>query len=308
MRIIFFGTSNVALPVLELLYRHHDIAAVVTSPDAASGRKQELAESPVSVLAKEMDLKIFKPETVKNNPDFINQLRGLKADVFIVVSYGKILPKELIEMPEYKTLNVHFSLLPKYRGASPIQYALLNGETQTGTSIFVLDEKMDTGPMVVQKTVPIDLDDNFITLSQKLAYVSAKLLLDALPKYVSGEMVPLPQNDSLASYTKIIAKNDGQVDWQQPADKIHNQFRAFYPWPGIWTLWKGKKIKILDCETADIGESLGKQPGLVEVGGLVACQGAGLKLKIIQLEGKNAVSFKDFLNGYPQLVGSILGE
>lgn len=307
MRIVFFGTSNVALPILEILYQHHDIAAVVASPDAVSGRKQELTESPVSVLAKEMDLEIFKPATVKNNADFLEKLRYMKADIFIVVSYGKILPKEIIEMPPHRTLNVHFSLLPKYRGASPIQYALLGGELQTGTSIFVLDEKMDTGPIVAQATVPIDRDDNLITLSQKLAYISAKLLLDTLPKYVSGEITPLPQDKSLASYTKIITKVDGQIDWHSPADKIYNQFRAFYPWPGVWTVWNGKMIKILDCEavTGGFGEA---KAGLVQAGGLVLCEGSAIRLKIIQIEGKNQVSITDFLNGYPQFVGSTLGK
>lgn len=307
MRIVFFGTSNVALPVLEILYRHHDIAAVVTSPDAVSGRKQELAESPVSVLAKEMDLEILKPETVKNNEDFFEKLRNLKADIFIVVSYGKILPKEIIALPEHKTLNVHFSLLPKYRGASPIQYALLSGETQTGTSIFVLDEKMDTGPVVAQEIVVIDPDDNFITLSQKLAYVSAKLLLDILPKYVSKELVPAAQDEALASYTKIISKTDGQIDWSSPASAIYNQFRAFYPWPGIWTTWNGKKIKILDCAVS-VESFNNTEPGQVQVGGQVSCHNSTIKLKIIQLEGKNQASITDFLNGYPQLVGSVLGK
>jgi len=307
MRIVFFVTSNVALPVLETLYRHHDIAAIVTSPDAVSGRKQELAESPVSVLAKEMDLEILKPETVKNNADFLEKLRNLKADIFIVVSYGKILPKEIIGLPEFKTLNVHFSLLPKYRGASPIQYALLRGETQTGTSIFVLDEKMDTGPIVAQETVSIDPDDNFITLSQKLAYISAKLLLDTLPKYASKEVVPVAQDEASASSTKIISKTDGRIDWSSPASSIYNQFRAFYPWPGVWTLWNGKKIKVLDCDVAT--ESFkGKAPGEVLAGGFVSCKDSAIRLKIIQMEGKNQISTADFLNGYPQFIGSILGK
>jgi len=308
MRIVFFGTSNVALPVLEILYQHHDIAAVVTSPDAATGRKQTLSESPVSVLAKEMELPLLKPQEVKGNTEFAKQLESYKADIFVVVSYGKILPAGVINLPPHKTLNVHFSLLPKYRGASPIQGALLNGDEQTGTSIFVLDEKMDTGPIVAQKTFPIDPDDNFITLSQKLANFSAKLLLDVLPKYASGEITPLPQDGSLATYTKIIGKQDGQVFWQGSADRVYNQFRAFYPWPGIWTEWNGKKLKILDCEPT--GQALSAlEPGTVEKDGSVCCgKSSALRLKIVQLEGKNQVGIKDFLNGYPQFAGSRLGK
>lgn len=306
MRIVFFGTSNVALPVLETLYRHHDVAAVITSPDAASGRKQTLAESPVSVLAKEMDIELLKPDKVKGNADFLAQLRQLRADLFVVVSYGKILPAEVINLPPHKTLNVHFSLLPKYRGASPIQYALLNGESQTGTSIFVLDEKMDTGPIVAQKAVAVEADDNFVTLSQRLAYLSAQLLMDTLPKYVSGEAVPVPQDDALASYTKIINKADGQVDWRKSALEIYNQFRAFYPWPGVWTLWNGKKIKILDCETKKAALEL--PLGVVGADGWVGCGGgSALRLKLVQLEGKSQVGMAAFLNGYPKFIGSTLG-
>ncbi len=306
MKIVFFGTSNVALPVLETLYRHHDVAAVITSPDAASGRKQTLVESPVSVLAKEMDIELLKPEKVKGNADFLAQLQRLRADIFVVVSYGKILPLEVINLPPHKTLNVHFSLLPKYRGASPIQYALLNGESQTGTSIFVLDEKMDTGPIVAQKAVAVEADDNFVTLSQRLAYLSAQLLLDILPKYVSGEAVPVPQDEALSSYTKIINKADGQVDWQKSAFEIYNQFRAFYPWPGVWTLWNGKKMKILDCEAkkAEPGLPL----GVAGTDGWVGCGGNSvLRLKLVQLEGKSQVGMAAFLNGYPKFIGSTLG-
>ena len=306
MRIVFFGTSNVALPVLEILYRHHDVAAVITSPDAASGRKQTLAESPVSVLAKEMDIELLKPEKVRGNADFLAQLRQLQADLFVVVSYGKILPAEVINLPPHKTLNVHFSLLPKYRGASPIQYALLNGESQTGTSIFVLDEKMDTGPIVAQKAVAVEADDNFVTLSQRLAYLSAQLLLDTLPKYVSGEAAPVSQDEALSSYTKIINKADGQVDWHKSAREIYNQFRAFYPWPGIWTQWNGKKMKILDCETKKTEPGL--LPGVVGADGWVGCGGdSALRLKLVQLEGKSQVGMAAFLNGYPKFIGSTLG-
>ena len=306
MRIVFFGTANTALPVLETLYRHHDIAAVVTSPDAPLGRKQTLAESPVSVLAKEMDLPLLKPERVKANPGFLKQLEVLAADVFIVVAYGKILPVEIINLPRLKTLNVHFSLLPKYRGASPIQYALLNGDSLSGTSIFVLDEQMDTGPLLAQAEVKIDSDDNYITLSQKLAYLSAKLLLDTLPQYDSGKLVPKPQASQAATYTKIITKDDGRIDWQQAASQVYNRFRAFYPWPGIWTVWNGKKLKILNCLPED--SSPAGNVGSVMPGGLVVCgQNSTLKVSQLQLEGKSPVDIKTFLNGYPGLIGSRLG-
>lgn len=307
MRIVFFGTANTALPVLETLYRHHDIAAVVTSPDALAGRRREIIESPVSVLAKEMDLPLLKPERVKNNADFLKQLTALAADIFIVVAYGKILPREIIHLPRLKTLNVHFSLLPKYRGASPIQFALLNGDALTGTSIFVLDEQMDTGPILAQAEMKIDPDDNYITLSQKLAYRSADLILDTLPRYASGELTPRPQSEEQATYTRIITKDDGRIDWQQEACQIYNRFRAFYPWPGIWTIWHGKKLKVLDCLPENIKEFAGN-PGSVKSGGLVICgKGTGLNIRRLQLEGKSPVDTKSFLNGYPDFIGSTLG-
>lgn len=306
MKIIFFGTSNVALPVLENLSRHHEICAVVTSPDTKSGRKQEIKESPVSVLAGEMKLKVLKPQTVKNNDLFRLELESLGADIFVVVSYGKILPPEIINMPKHKTVNVHFSLLPKYRGASPIQSALLNGEAKTGTSIFVLDEKMDTGQILKQEEISIDPDDNFLSLSQKLAMHSARIIDETITAYAGGLIVPKPQDDSAATYTKIFSKTDGKIDWSKTAQDIYNQFRAFYPWPGIWTKWNGKIFKITDC--ACLASSVpAKEPGTVLENGIVSCgQNTMLELRTVQLEGKNVTDIRNFLNGYPNFVGSVL--
>jgi len=163
LKIVFFGTANVALPILEVLNKTHQVVAVVTTPDVKVGRKQEIEESPVGALAKDLELKILKPENVKNNPEFIAELKNLGADIFVAVAYGKILPEEIINMPQHKTINVHFSVLPKYRGASPIQAALLNGDSQTGTSVFVLDKEVDDGPLLAQEIVNIAPDDNYLT-------------------------------------------------------------------------------------------------------------------------------------------------
>lgn len=309
LKIVFFGTANVALPVLESLFRNHEVVAVVTSPDSLVGRKKELTESPVSVLAKEMKVVLLKPESVKQS-EFVEQLKSFGADIFVVVAYGKILPSEIINLPRYKTLNVHFSLLPKYRGASPIQTAILNGETKTGTSIFVLDESMDTGPVIAQESIDIDPDDNYITLPLKLAQRSAKLLIGVLPRFVDGSVKPLPQDDSSATYTKILTKADGKMDFQKTASEIYNQFRAFFPWPGIWTEFAGKTLKILDCvPTAMQNQSATDtyRPGTVLPGGIVAC-GSGTFLEIVSLkpEGKNEMKIGDFLNGNSEFVGSVL--
>lgn len=307
MKIVFFGTSNVALPVLEALHREHGIAAVVTTPETKVGRKQVLSPSPVAMLAEELRLPLLKPEAVKNNPEFLQQLRAVGAEIFIVVSYGKILPAEVINLPPHKTLNIHFSRLPQYRGAAPIQFALMNGDATTATTIFVLEPELDTGPIVAQQETIIDNDDTFLTLSQRMARQSAELLLDVLPDYVRGKIAPRPQDDAQATFTKIITKQDGKIDWTKPSQEIHNQFRAFYPWPGLWTSWDNKILKILECAPANIAPSPSEAPGSVLPDGIIVCgQNTALKINSLQLEGKTPTGINQFLNGYKGFVNSRL--
>lgn len=306
MKIIFFGTSNVALPVLEVLVKQHQVLTVVSTPDSMSGRRQNLSESPVSALAKDLGINLLKPEKVKNNQDFLQTLKNLDAELFVVVSYGKILPLEIINLPKYKTINIHFAVLPKYRGPSPIQAALFNGDEQTGTTIFILNEKVDDGPLLSQEIVNIDSWDNFFTLSDRLAKKSAALINGVINDYITGKITPLPQNEAAASYTKIITKDDGRISWNKSSQQIYNQFRAFFIWPGIWTTWNGKKIKILDCTPID-SEQITSNPGTVFGSGIVACgQNTFLQIKTLQLEGKNETDIASFLNGYPTFVGSLL--
>lgn len=306
MKIVFFGTSNVALPVLEHLKQQHEILAVVTQPDAVVGRKKEVKESPISVLANEMQLRIFKPEKVKGDLELITSLEQLNADIFVVVSYGKILPLEIINLPKLKTVNVHFSALPKYRGASPVQEAIKNGDQQTGISIFLLDEKMDTGPVLSVSIYNIDPDDTFFSLSQKLAFSAASQINEVLKNYENGQITPLPQDDTAASYCGVISKLDGKIDWSKNAIEIYNTFRAYFPWPGLWTTWNEKKLKIIDCiPVAEV--DLDSVPGLVKSDGIVTCgNGTQLKIKSLQLEGKNELQIINFLNGCPQFIGSKL--
>lgn len=309
MKIIFFGTANVALPVLEQLHSSHQVMAVVTSPDAKVGRQQEFAESPVSALARDLQIPTLKPETIKDNSDFFSQIQGLGAEIFVLVAYGKILPAEFLNLPQYGVVNVHFSLLPKYRGPSPIQFALLNGESQTGNSIFLLNDKIDDGPLLAQEPMAIEPYDNYFTLSDKLARLAAKMIHPVLSDYVSGKITPLPQDETLASQTKIIAKQDGKIDWQKSAREIYNQFRAFYPWPGIYTFWNGKILKITDCLPAEDNQAAGAAVGTVLDYGQVVCgRGTLLQIKELQLEGKKETPILDFLNGYQGLKGSRLDE
>lgn len=308
MRIVFFGTSNVALPILEALSRNYELAAVVTMPDAPVGRSQTLQETPVSVLANEMKLPVFKPEKVKGDSEFISKLQSLGADLFVVVAYGQILPKEVIEMPKFKTLNVHFSLLSKYRGPSPIQTALLHGDKETGSTIFILDEQIDHGSILAHVTIPIDPDDNSISLSEKLAFASAELMVPTIAAYALGDLKPTPQDDSLASHTERIDKAHGQIEWDKSAQEIYNRFRAFFPWPGIWTKWDGKILKITDCmptEMRDKSATDAYRAGQVLPGGVVVCgNNTFLQINTLQQEGKNETKISDFLNGHQDFVGS----
>lgn len=305
MKIVFFGTSNIALPVLERLARENEIAAVVTQPDAPTGRKQEMSESPVSVLATELKVKMLKPATVKNNTLLRLELMNINADVFIVVSYGKIIPSDILSIPPHGVLNIHPSLLPKYRGATPIRGPLLKGDFLTGTSIMVMDEEMDHGPILAQEKVSIDPSDNYISLEQRLARASAELISRVLPEYILGKLQPTPQNHEKATYTTILKKEDGRIDWTKTAQQIYNQFRAYYPWPGIWTTWNRKKLKITDCRpTSGISQNV---PGTITSEGYVACgDNTLLEIKTLQLEGKNETILADFLRGYRDFSGSKL--
>lgn len=304
MKIIYFGTSEIGVPILEELHKHHEVVAVVTSPDKAVGRKQLLTPSPIANLANRLNLTMYKPEKVKNNSDFLLTLKQHAADLFVVVSYGKILPKELLTIPPLQTINVHFSLLPKYRGPAPVQFALLNGEAVTGTTIFILDELVDHGPILASQDLIIDPNDTNITLQSKLAQISAELLIQTLPKYEAGAITPLEQNHDQATSSKIITKEDGLIDWNKPAPEIYNQWRAYQPWPGIYTEWDDKLLKIIECAPSD--ESISLSPGTTQ-NDLVSCgNNSTLKLLTVQLEGKNPTSIKGFLNGHPEFSNTSL--
>lgn len=324
MKIVFFGTSEVGLPILNALLeagggKEHEIALVVTSPDAPVGRKQVLTQSPISEFAEARGLTVEKPARVKDNPEFLEKLRSLNADIFIVVSYGKILPLDLLNIPPLKTLNVHFSLLPKYRGAAPIQYALLNGEEKTGTTIFVLDELVDHGPILAQAEFKIDSEDTFDSLAGELAALSAEMLIRILPDYQSGKLKPQEQNHDEATSAKLIKKEDGKIDWSNSASHIRNMWRAYTPWPGIYTTSSTNsgelKLKILDCivlepEQLPNLEILTKPVGTVTVLdnlAFVTCgQSSALLLLEVQLEGKNPTNMRDFVNGRADFNGSVL--
>ncbi len=307
MKIVFFGTSWVGTKILETLSNTHEVLAVVTRQDAPVGRRQVLTPSPIAVLATKLGLPVLKPEKVKGNSEFIQTMSKLGADVFIVVSYGKILPKELIYLPPLKTLNVHFSLLPHYRGAAPIQAALLAGDEVSGTTIFILDELLDHGPILAQEKVEVSQDDTFTTLAEKMATESLRMLLELLPDYQQGLITPKEQDHSKATQAPMIKKQDGQISWAKSAREIYNMHRAFIEWPGIFTFFDGKLLKILSCEVASDSAASNAVSGTVLAEGAVACgDGSVLQLLQLQLEGKTPVNIHQFLNGHTTFVGSKL--
>jgi methionyl-tRNA formyltransferase len=304
MNIVFFGSSNVALPVLEILHEQYSVVLVVTTPDAKVGRKQTITPSPVGLLAAELGLPLYKPEKLSDS-SVIDTLQKTQADVFVVLSYGKIIPESILNIPPHKSINIHPSLLPKYRGPTPMPAALLNGDTETGTTIMLMDKEMDHGPILAQRSVPIDPDDTFLTLQDKLSKLSAHLLIDTLPGYIQGDIKPQEQNHAEATYCKLQSKEDGKINWQQTATQIYNQFRALYPWPGIWTTWNGQILKITFC--VPTAETSSEAPGTVLPYGMIACgEGTVLQINQLQLSGKNETDIQSFLNGYTSFTGSQL--
>lgn len=219
-----------------------EVAFVVSNPDKPFGRDQEMRPTPVKELALKEHIPVFTPEKVRNNTEFLDTIRGYDCDYFIVVAYGKILPVELLEIPKKMCINVHGSILPKYRGASPIQSALLHGDTETGVTIMQMSEGMDEGDMIFVEKIEITKNDTSETLFQKFAEISGKTLIHALWKLKKGELKPIPQDPALATYCTKIEKEDGLIDWSQSAKEIYQKWQAYTPWPGIYTMYDGKRL------------------------------------------------------------------
>ncbi|MBX5448601.1 methionyl-tRNA formyltransferase [Thermogemmatispora sp.] len=324
LRLIYMGTPQFAVPPLEALIRGarpgavlpegYEIVAVITRTDKPAGRGHQVAFSPVKQVALAHGLRVWQPGSLKR-PETIEALAAFGADLYIVTAFGQILPQAVLDQPRYGTLNIHASLLPKYRGVSPISEAILQGESETGVTIMLLDAGIDTGPILHQRRLPIAPDDTTETLSAKLADLGATALLETLPRWIAGEITPQPQDESQASYTRMLRKEDGQIDWQRSAVWLARMVRAYTPWPGSYTFWRGKLLKILTA-TAMTGQALptGLPPGTVKrftVAGdellAVACGEGWLLVSRLQLEGRKAVSAAEFLRGYPQIVDSVLG-
>ena len=320
---IFFGTPEFAVPTLEKIITlpYLDLRAVITQPDKPIGRQQILTASPVKFLAQKKKLLIIQPEKIKTEA-FETQLRQLNPEVIILIAYGKIIPANLLAIPKYGWLNLHASLLPKLRGASPIQSAILTGAEETGVTLMKMDEGMDTGPIIAQEKITIVPEENSQTLHDKLSRLSAKALEKNLLAYLEGKLKPKPQDNSQATYTKIIKKEDGKIDWQKSAIEIERQIRAFTPWPGTWCFWPRnyrteqkeltnsaieQRLKIIKAKVSS--DSIKLPPGQTKKANntiIVGCSHGNLELQIIQLEGKKPQNIIDFLKGYPEFENSKL--
>jgi len=248
-KIIFLGTPEFGATILEgLIKNNHKPCLVITATDKPVGRKQILTPPPAKIIAEKYNIPIIQPEKVLSCK---LQATRIKPDLIIMAAYGEIIPKEFLEIPKYGCLNIHPSLLPKYRGPSPIQTVILNGDRETGTTIILIDEKMDHGPVIANRQLSItDCEITTDELSKKLAALSIDLLIKIVPKWINGEIKAKPQDESKATYTKIIKKEDGKINWKKSAEEIERQIRAFYPWPGTFTFWRNKRIKILEAETS----------------------------------------------------------
>ncbi len=308
MSIVFMGTPEFATPTLRhLVLNDYQVTAVYTRPDRLAGRGRGLASSPVKRLAASLALPVVQPAGLKE-ADAVAELASFKPDVIVVAAFGQILPEAVLRLPRYGCLNIHPSLLPRHRGAAPVAAAILAGDSFTGVSIMLMDEGLDTGPVVSVAQVAISDRDSTGSLTLKLSLIAAHLLQDMLPDWVRGKIIPRPQDEAGATYSTTITKEDGAIDWHQPAVAIWRRVRAFHPWPGCYTKWRGKLLKIIEAEP--LSQEADAVTGLV-----VALPGAGLgvstgdgvlRLLAVQLEGKRVMTADEFLRGQRQFVGAVL--
>lgn len=302
-RIVFMGTPQFAVPSLEACLDLGEVVTVVTQPDKPRGRGQELSPGPVKAAALARGLQVLQPVTLKDGA-LAQALRALEPDVAVVTAYGKILPKELLALPARGCVNVHASLLPRFRGAAPIQWAIAEGDTQTGVGLMQMDAGMDTGPVIAQLEHPIGPADTSASLHQALAALGATLLRQALPAYLRGELAPRPQPSEGVLLAPMIRKEQGRLDFSRPAAVLERRLRAFTPWPGAFTSLAGALLKVHEAAVADgAGE-----PGAIlraDADGVeVACGQGSLVLRSLQLEGKRAMTAREFLAGRPLAVGA----
>ena len=307
MKIIFMGTPDFAAASLEaLIASRHEIQAVVTQPDKPKGRKGELTPAPVKVIAKREGIKVYQPLKVRDE-EFVDTLRAYNPDVMVVVAFGQIIPLSILKMPKYGCVNIHGSLLPKYRGAAPIQWAVLDGEKETGITTILMDEGIDTGDILLKKTIKIDADETSGSLFDKLKALGAKTILETLDELEKGSITPTKQGESPTAYAKMLTKAMGLIDFTRSAKELDCFVRGMDPWPSAYTLLAGKTLKLWKVRAV---EKSGKAGSVIEIGKesfTIACGEGAIEVLEVQLEGKKRMSAGDFLKGSTLNKGQELG-
>lgn len=323
VRVVFMGTPDFAVPSLRALLQNAapgrawhaglDVVGVLTQPDRPSGRGRQLVASPVKRFAQEHGLPVLQPRSLRQ-PEAHAELAALAPDVIVVAAFGQILPPAVLHLPRFGSLNVHASLLPRHRGAAPIAGAILAGDEQTGISIMLMDEGLDTGPVLAQAATPIAPDETAGQVFERLAELGAQTLVNTLPLWLAGGVTPEAQDERAATLTRPLAKEQGRLDWTQPADQLARQVRALTPWPGAYTTWEGRQLKILAAHpvTMPVGaHPPGQCFDAAENGAGLLCVATGqgaLALDVIQLEGRRALPAADVLRGHPTLAAARLGS
>jgi len=304
MELVFCGTPQFAVPTLEKLVNSgFDVGLVVTQPDRPKGRGLELVGSPVKQTAERMGIPVYQPEKIKTNEELRGKLESIAPDAIIVVGYGRIIPSWMLQLPKYGNINLHASLLPKYRGAAPIQWAIASGESVTGVTTMRIDEGLDTGDMLLQREMAIAAEDISPTLAPRMAAIGAELMIETLRGLQSGSIRPQKQADSQATLAPVLKKEDGKIDFSRSAQEIYNRFRGFQPWPGAFTSFRGKRLGITAMRPAS--EEGRRLQLLVKDGQLFAGCGDSRTIELLEVqpEGKKRISAKDFLHGYRPVTG-----
>jgi len=311
MRLVYCGTPEFAVPALEaVLAAGHEVALVVTQPDRAAGRGQQMQAPAVKQAALKHNLPVTQPDKIKNNVEFRAQLEKIAPDAIVVVAYGRIIPQWMLDLPRYGNINLHGSLLPKYRGAAPIQWAVAEGECITGVTTMRLDSGLDTGDLLLARAVPVGMEETAVDVYENLATVGAELLVETLRQLEAGELCPEPQDHSLATHAPILTREDGRIDFTRSAPQIYNRWRGFQPWPGAFTSLGGKKLIAHRMHIAE--EHCLAEPGTICKDGdqfSVACGGyTTLVFDEVQLEGKRRMPAAEFLRGFQIKSGERLGQ
>lgn len=294
MKIVFFGSSLSSLLCLQSLsIAGLAVKLIITQPDRKAGRGKKITQNPLKKYSLENSIPILQPHKIRKNPEVLEKLKQIKPDLNVIVSYGQFLPSSIIYLPKYNSINLHFSYLPKYRGASPVQWAILKGEEKTGVSIFELNKNMDEGPVYSQKEVPIQADENAAELESRLAHIGAKLLIKTISKIPSLKLQP--QDHSKATYASLLKKQDGKICWENSSISIHRQTRAFYPWPSTFTFLQDNRLKIIKGKPFDKRSELNYQPGeIIEINknGIKVCCGDSNSylIELLQPENKKVMS------------------